>query len=373
MPEAPLLIVDDDDLNVAILEEILGDRHALLVARDGAEAVAAAESGRPALVLMDVMMPRMNGYDACRAIKASPSAGGPQVVLVSAKASTAERVRGYDAGADDYLTKPFEEAELLAKVNVHLRLRSALTDLADARSLLAADNRALTGRVAEQTRQIGDARDLLVFALAKLAESRDPETGEHLERMREYCRIVADELSRPGGPYAGVVDAAFKADLWRGSPMHDIGKVGIPDAVLRKPGKLTPAEFEVMKGHAMIGATALAEVAGHGEAGRFLTMAVQIARSHHERFDGRGYPDRLVGTCIPLPARVVAVADVFDALTSERVYKPAYAPERARQMIEAERGRHFDPACVDALLARWPEVLAVRARHAEASPVRLAA
>ena len=204
-------------------------------------------------------------------------------------------------------------------------------------------------------------RQVVVLALAKLAESRDPETGDHLDRMRTYTDILAMWLSQHG-PYTGQIDENFLTDLGRSSPLHDIGKVGIPDEILLKPGPLTPGEFQVMKQHAVIGANALLQVARQSDYGSFLGMAARIARSHHERFNGGGYPDGLCGQEIPLPARIVALADVFDALTSVRVYKGAMSPAAARRFIEDQEGLHFDPAVVEAFRACYDQFLEVHSR-----------
>ena len=205
-------------------------------------------------------------------------------------------------------------------------------------------------------RQLLATRDVSVIALAKLAESRDPETGEHLERMRTYSQLLAEHLSRQG-PYVDQIDESFLADLFRSSPLHDIGKVAIPDAILLKPGRLTPEEFKTMQAHAAIGAETLESALRHSGDGSFLRMAAGIARWHHERFDGSGYPDGLSGQNIPLAARIVALADVYDALTSVRVYKAAYDPRQARDMIIAASGTQFDPAIVDAFRACYPDFL----------------
>jgi putative two-component system response regulator len=363
-----LLIVDDDALNLSILREILEDDYQLVEAHNGVEALAAFEREQPAVVLMDIMMPQMDGYEACRQIKASAGGDDAHVILVSAKASTSERVRGYEVGADDYLVKPFDDDELLAKVRVQVRLRNALVELESARARLAADNVQLEDTVERQTKAITDTRDLLVFAMAKLADSRDPETGEHLDRMRNYCQILAEHLSTDG-PYADQITPTFIENLYRSSPLHDIGKVGIPDAILLKPGRLTQREFELMQQHTVIGAQALEEVAHtQNGCGAFLEMAIDIARSHHERWDGSGYPDGLAGDRIPLAARICAVADVFDALTSVRVYKAAFGPEIARSMILEERGKHFDPALVDAFEACFDSFLNTRSGITTSTP-----
>lgn len=230
----------------------------------------------------------------------------------------------------------------------------------------------LDSLVQERTAQIAETRDTAVFVLASLAESRDPETGEHLERMRSYCHILAEELSK-NGPYAEFIDKVFIDDLYRSSPLHDIGKIGIPDSILLKPGALSDDEFEIMKHHSIIGAEALGGTIKRAAGASFLQMAADVARYHHEKFDGSGYPDGLKRQEIPLAARIVALADVYDALTSSRVYKSAFRPEIARIMIKEERGRHFDPVIVDAFLDRYGDFLKVQglieAEKAVASPV----
>ena len=217
----------------------------------------------------------------------------------------------------------------------------------------------LDSLVQERTAQIAETRDIAMFVLASLAESRDPETGEHLERMRSYCHILAEEL-RNNSPYAEWIDDKFIQDLYRSSPLHDIGKVGIPDCILLKPGSLTDEEFGIMKQHSLIGAEALGKTIRTVTSTGFLEMAADIARCHHERFDGTGYPDGLKGKEIPLSARIVALADVYDALTSSRIYKPAFRPEIAYMMVCQERGKQFDPVIVDAFIARYDDFLQVR-------------
>lgn len=218
----------------------------------------------------------------------------------------------------------------------------------------------LSMRIQQQTVELLGTREITCRALAQLAESRDPETGEHLRRMQVFSQIIAEHLSVEG-PYADQIDERFLEDLWRSSPLHDIGKVGIPDQILLKPGQLTAGEFELMKRHTTIGAEVLELASQKNEYGGFLAMAIEIARHHHERIDGRGYPDGLRGDQIPLAARIVAVADVFDALTSDRVYKDAMKPNRARAIIEADSGKHFDPHVVEAFRRRFPELLEEKA------------
>jgi response regulator RpfG family c-di-GMP phosphodiesterase len=214
----------------------------------------------------------------------------------------------------------------------------------------------------EKNDQLTATRDVAVYTLAKVAESRDMDTGRHLERITAYSLILAGEL-RKFPPFSGIIDQEFMTNLRQSSPLHDIGKVSISDAILLKPGALTPDEFEIMRKHALIGSNILQDVISHRSEATFLKMAAVVARSHHERFDGTGYPLGLLGKSIPLPARIVALADVYDALTSERPYKPAYSPERAREMILAQSGKHFDPDIIDVFLRRFDDFLAVQRRY----------
>ncbi len=258
------------------------------------------------------------------------------------------------------IKKPFDQEEV----------RLAATALCEKWTLARKaewKQRELEEQVALQTTQIVQTRDLTVFALARLAESRDPETGEHLVRMRAYSQILAEQLARTG-PFRDQIGHQFLDDLYRSSPLHDIGKVGIPDSVLLKPGRLTPDEFEVMKTHTTLGAETLADAASQTSAGSFLEMAIDIARFHHERYDGAGYPQGLSGEQIPLAARIVAVADVFDALTSKRVYKQAMEPDIAREMIVEQRGKQFEPAVVDAFIAGYGELVNVLCESSESRP-----
>ena len=356
--QGKLLIVDDCQVNIDILVELLGDDFELETAMSGEQCLEKMPRFNPDLLLLDIMMPGMDGYETCRKIKESPVGPFTQVIMVSGKASPEERLKGYQVGADDYLVKPFNHDELLAKFKIHMRLQNSMAEIWTANSKIREFNQELEHVVSERTTEVMATRDIAVFALAKLAESRDSETGEHLERIRNYGRILAEELSRDG-PYSSQIDSTFVDNVYRSSPLHDIGKVGIPDAILLKPGRLTVNEFETMKQHAAIGAKALKEVIEQGTCGQFFEMATDIAQFHHEHFDGSGYPDGLCGTDIPLSARIVALADVFDALTSPRVYKPAFTPEIARQMIENEAGSHFDPIVVEAFLTRFDEFLQI--------------
>jgi putative two-component system response regulator len=322
-----VLVVDDDPVTTEIVVHDL--RHYgydVTAASNGLEAFELVRSGRFRLVVSDWQMPVMDGLELCREIRKRNSYGYVYFILLTSSAGVANVVHGLDAGADDFLTKPFQPEELL------MRLRTGERILA------------LEGR------------DLLIFAMAKLAESRDNETGAHLERMREYSRILADELSR-WPKFRQTVDGDYVQLLYLTSPLHDIGKVGIPDAVLLKPGRLTTEEFAVMKTHTLLGGETLNSVARSRAEGEFLTMARDIALTHHEWFNGNGYPYRLREEEIPLCGRLVSLADVYDALTSKRVYKPAYCHETARRIILEGRGTQFDPDVVQAFLNREQDFL----------------
>jgi putative two-component system response regulator len=348
-----ILIVDDVPTNVDILRRILRKEYELETAGTGEECLAKLPAFKPQLVLLDIMMPGIDGYETCRRVKSSTLGDFVQVILVSGRGSTAERLRGYEFHADDYLVKPFDHDELVSKVRVHLRLSSTQRQLSAAKEQLQLYANDLEQLVEQRTRQWTATQDMSVFALAQLADSRDPETGEHLCRMRYYAQRIAEELGRHG-PYTHRIDDRFLRHIYRSSPLHDIGKVGVPDAILQKPGRLTSEEFELMKRHVQIGGETLENARDYVGPGSFMDMAAEIARYHHERFDGSGYCAGLQGLDIPLSARIVALADVYDALTSRRIYKEPIAPEDARRIIIEESGTHFDPAIVAAFETCFP-------------------
>jgi len=352
--EGRILIVGDRPENVDILRRLLRKDYEIHAAATCEETRLKITAYQPQLVLIDIAAPSMDGCVACRRIKSSPIGQLVQVILVSDKGSAAERVRGYEAMADDYLVKPFTHDELLSKVRVHVRLANTQVQLMIANERLELHAMNLERLVSDRTGQLMATQDMAVFAMAELADSRDPETGEHLQRIRYYAQAVAEELGNHG-PYQHLIDEPFLKDLYRSSPLHDIGKVAVPDNILRKPGRLTPDEFEVMKKHVVVGALTLERACDFVGQGTFMDMAANIARYHHERFDGTGYCAGLRGEEIPLAARIVALVDVYDALTSRRVYKPAYEPEFAKELILREVGKQFDPVVVDAFLRRFED------------------
>jgi putative two-component system response regulator len=317
-----ILIVDDEAVSVDVLKFALeAEGHEVDAARNGAEALELLVSREHRLVISDWEMPGMNGLELCRAIRSQGHIGGyVYFILLTARDGCASLVEGMAAGADDFITKPFDPDELAARVRVAERILSIET------------------------------RDVTIFALARLAESRDSETGQHLERVQNYCRLLADQLWH-SGKFPGEIDAAFVKLIYDTSPLHDIGKVAIPDCVLLKPGRLSDDEFAIMKTHATAGARTLEMAARKYPKAQYLKMAREIAESHHEKWDGSGYPHGLKGTQIPLCGRIVALADVYDALVSKRVYKSCFTHLTARAIIIEGKGTHFDPDVVDAFVA----------------------
>lgn len=334
-----ILIVDDNAQALELLRFILEqDGYDVTTARNGHEALELVRSGCFRLVVSDWEMPGMNGVELCRNIRQRGFSSYIYFILLTSRDATGDIVEGLDAGADDFLVKPVEPSELCVRLRAARRLLSI------------------------------ESRDFTIFSLAKLADSRDPETGEHLQRMREYARLLATQLSK-SEKYREDIDGDYIAMIYMTSPLHDIGKVAIPDSVLLKPGRLTEEEYDVMKTHASIGANTLAEAAAEYPDAKYLEMAFDLTRSHHERFDGKGYPAGLAGTDIPLCGRIVALADVYDAMTSDRVYRGAMSHEETRDMIVRDSGSHFDPDVVQAFLELESEFLAVREQYADAHPV----
>jgi putative two-component system response regulator len=359
-----ILIVDDDEMFRRLVAHALRHEYAVEQAASGELALGMFDTFAPELVLLDIMMPGIDGYETCRRIKTTPTGAQTQIIMVSGHSSREEQLRAYELGADDYLVKPIDIQDLRARVQLHLRMRDALQSVFSIRQEITARNREIQ-RLAEQRAE--DAlriQDVAICTLAKVAESRDQGTGAHVLRVRAYCQLLAEELRREV-PYRDQIDAQFLEDIYRASPLHDIGKVGIPDAILLKPGRLTADEFERMKQHTVIGANILEQAIAQSAYASFLRMAAVVAFYHHERFDGSGYPAGLSGMEIPLPARILALADVYDALTTERPYKPAMPVSRAREMIQGERGRHFDPVIVDAFESRFVDFLQVGKAHTE--------
>ena len=333
-----ILIVDDDPIAADMLAHAVSQfGYQTAIAHDGREALRLIRTGDFGMVISDVAMPHMDGITLCREIRRRTSCSYTYLILLTSHSDRESVVEGLNAGADDYIAKPFHPAELQLRIQAGQRLLSI------------------------------ESRDLIIFSLAKLADSRDSETGTHLERIREYCRALASELAT-WPEYCEQIDGQYVRLIYETSPLHDIGKVGIPDHILLKPGKLTGEEFEIMKKHAEIGgATLRAAADAHPEA-VFLNMAWEIAMTHHERWDGKGYPRGLAGERIPLCGRIVAVADVYDALTSQRVYKSAFTHEQAVEIIVRDAGTHFDPLIVRAFVKLAETFRQIRNSYDDTAP-----
>ncbi len=331
-----ILIVDDTPANLTLLSGLLKEKgHRVRPVPGGRLALKAVESEPPDLILLDINMPEMNGFEVCERLKGDRRFSDIPVIFISALTETLDKVKAFNTGGVDYITKPFQFEEVDARVTAHLELRRY--------------EKSLQNLVREKIGEIVNSQMSTIFALSKLAESRDPDTGAHIERVQILCKALALRLGGES-PYAGAIDADFVNCIYNSSPLHDIGKVAIADCVLLKPGKLTTEEFEVMKNHTVIGVSTLQKVHEQYPNNAFVAMGISIARSHHERWDGTGYPDGLAGENIPLEARIMAVADVYDALRSKRCYKESVPRSEGRDIIEAGSGVQFDPVLVKAFL-----------------------
>lgn len=354
-----ILIVDDVPENLTVLGELLQPYYKVRVANSGARALQVAKSTpKPDLILLDVMMPGMDGYAVLAELRQSVLTRDIPVIFVTAMDAIDEEVRGLEYGAADYITKPVRPAIVIARVQTQLELKRARDWLKDHNTFLEAE---VARRMAEN--QL--IQEVSIRALARLAEIRDPETGNHLRRTQGYVRVLAQYLQVHPRFAAELSDATIEV-LFKSAPLHDIGKVGIPDHILLKPGKLSAEEWEIMKTHSRLGSEAIAQAERDAERPvEFLAMAKEIALYHHERWDGSGYPEGLKGEEIPLAARLMALADVFDALICRRVYKEPLPMCMAVEIIREGRARHFDPDMVDAFLELRCEFANIAERHAD--------
>ncbi len=334
-----LLIVDDTAENIDVLRSILVDKYKIKAAINGEKAIDLAIKQPPDLILLDVMMPGIDGYQVCQQLQKHPSTCNVPIIFVTAKNSDDDEEYGLSLGAVDYITKPIRPAIVRSRISTHLALcdqRHHLEDL-----------------VKERTAQLNDSRQEIIRRLGHAAEFKDNETGLHTIRMSHYSKFIAQAFSE---------DQEWVELIYQASPMHDVGKIGIPDAVLLKPGKLDDAEWEIMRKHPQFGADIIGE-----HTSPLLHTAYEIALHHHEKWDGSGYPNKLKGEEIPLTARVVAIADVFDALTSHRPYKKAWPIEKAVALIQDSAGSHFDPQLVEAFMVALPQILEISLKYAEAA------
>ena len=356
-----VLVVDDSPSNLGVLTELLRPNFQVLAATTGEGALCVANTlPAPDLILLDVMMPEMDGYEVLRRLRADPQTQHIPVIFLTSLTEAADMERGLKQGAADYITKPFQPAVLMARVSVQLEAKQARDWLNDKNAVLEAE-------VARRMLENDLTQRVSIRALAHLAELRDPETGNHILRTQGYVQQLALRLQQHPR-FADTLNDRYIDLLARSAPLHDIGKVGIPGHILLKPGKLDADEWRIMQTHAKLGSDAI-ELA---EADikiplAFLTLAKEIAHWHHEKWDGSGYPDALAGDDIPVSARLMAIADVFDALIAVRVYKPAMSYQQAQSIIEAGRGSHFDSDMVDAFLAGFESFVEVAEHHRETS------
>ncbi|MBF0126349.1 MAG: two-component system response regulator [Magnetococcales bacterium] len=347
-----ILVVDDTPDNLVLMSGLLKDAYKIKVANQGEKALKIARSDpAPDLILLDIMMPGLDGYEVCRRLKADGATREIPVIFLTARTEIEDEKRGLDLGAVDYITKPISPPIVLARVKTHLALKAAADFLRD-------KNAFLEHEVRRRTWEVTAIQDVTILVMASLAETRDSDTGNHIRRTQYYVKALAERL---GGLEGATIDMLFKS-----APLHDIGKVGIPDRILLKPGRFTAEEFEIMKTHTTLGRDAIAAAEERlGAQVAFLSMAKEIACCHQEKWDGSGYPAGLSGEAIPISARLMAVADVYDALVSRRVYKEGMSHEQAVAIMIEGRGTHFDPHILDAFLAIQDQFLQIARNYAD--------
>ncbi|BED89586.1 MULTISPECIES: response regulator [unclassified Pseudoalteromonas] len=320
-----ILIVDDEPANLKVMREVLGNQYRMSFAKSGDAALTLLEKEQPKLILLDIMMPDMNGFEVCEIVKSTPALSHIPIIFVTALGDESDEFKGFELGAVDYITKPISPAIVRARVKTHLSL--------------------------VQAEQLKQAHVDLVHRLGRAAEYKDTDTGEHIARMSQYSKLLALEFGMD----------QHQAELLRqAAPMHDVGKIGIPDAILLKPGRLTSEEFDHMKQHAVIGAQILAN-----SSSPLLQLAHKLAIEHHEKWDGSGYPHGLKGEQISVEGRIVAIADVFDALTSKRPYKEAWGVEEALEHMQAQAGKHFDPHLINLFVNKLDAIIAIKNTYQE--------
>jgi putative two-component system response regulator len=337
MDKQTILIVDDTPENIDVLNGILNEDYDVKVAINGMMALKIAQKLKPDLILLDIMMPGIDGYEVCKVLKSNMETQKIPVIFVTAKDQVVDEAHGFEVGAVDYITKPVSPPIVLARVKTHL----ALYD----------QKRTLETLVRERTKELDETRLEIIRRLGKAAEYRDNETGMHVIRMSKYSQLIALDIG---------LDETQAELILNASPMHDIGKIGIPDNILLKPGKLTDEEFDIMKKHCEYGVKIMGE-----HSSEILKLASEVAISHHEKWNGRGYPNNLKGNDITLVGRIAAVADVFDALTSERPYKKAWTVEDAAALIKKESGEQFEPRIVKAFFNVLPEILKIKEQYSD--------
>ncbi len=378
--KATILVVDDTPENLTLMSALLKDFYQVRVANHGDRALKIAMSDKPPdLILLDIMMPDIDGYEVCRRLKADGTTRDIPIIFLTARSDTEDEQKGLELGAVDYITKPISPPIVLARVAAQLSLKASADFLREKNEFLREKNEYLKEKnaflhdknhfleseVTRRTQEVSAIQDVTILVMASLAETRDAETGNHIRRTQYYVKALAEKI-RPHPRFEDFLSEHNIQMLFKSAPLHDIGKVGIPDRILLKPGRFTPEEFEVMKTHTTLGRDAIAHAeASLGTRVEFLTMAKDIALFHQEKWDGSGYPAGLRGEAIPISARLMALADVYDALISRRVYKEGMSHEKAVDIIAQGRGSHFDPDLVDSFLAIQDEFHAIALRYAD--------
>jgi len=357
--KSTILVIDDTPDNLSLMSALLKDSYKVKVANHGDKGLKIATSENPPdLILLDVMMPDIDGYQVCRQLKANAATCDIPVIFLTAKSEEDEEQKGLELGAVDYITKPINPAIVLARIKTQLQLKAAADFLKDKAAYLE-------GEVAKRTQEVSAIQDVTILAMASLAETRDSDTGNHIRRTQYYVKALAEKL-RPNPRFTAFLTDQNINTLFKSAPLHDIGKVGIPDCILLKPGRFEPHEMEIMKTHTTLGRDAIQQAENAlGIEVEFLTVAKEIAFCHQEKWNGSGYPSGLSGDDIPISARLMAVADVYDALVSRRVYKEGMPHEKAVQIIIDGKGSHFDPDMVDAFIEIQGEFLAIAQRYAD--------
>ncbi len=346
-----ILIVDDAPENIRILGELLREKYTIMFARNGEDALRLAhEDPQPDIILLDVVMPGMDGYEVCQALKEDQATSNIPVLFITAQNNEKEESRGLSMGGVDYVSKPFRASLVQTRVDNQLELKKHRDRLDEL--------------VRERTKELYLTQEATIESMASLAEWRDPETGLHIRRTQKFVKLLAEYMAKDE-KFADQLDPKTIEMLYLSAPLHDVGKVCIPDSILQKPGRLTEEEFEIMKEHTVRGKTVLSSTDTKLGSDSFLRIARLVAHSHHERWDGKGYPEGLAGDAIPLCARLMSVADVYDALTSKRVYKPPMSHEKAKSIMVEGRGTQFDPDAIDAFLALENEFVEVAEKYAD--------
>ena len=354
-----VLVVDDMPDNLSLMVELLKNDYKVKLANGGERALKlAAMPEPPDLILLDIMMPGMDGYEVCKKLKDNPQTADIPVVFLTSRMDVEDERKGLEMGAVDYITKPISPPIVLARVKNHLALKAHANFLRDKNDFLEAE-------VTKRTLEVAAIQEVTILAMASLAETRDSDTGNHIRRTQHYVQALARHL-RTHRRFSALLTDHYVHMLFRSAPLHDIGKVGIPDRILLKPGRLDAGEFEIMKTHSALGYEAIEHAEQQlGMQVEFLSVAKDIALSHHEKWDGSGYPQGLVGDAIPVSARLMAVADVYDALISRRVYKEGMPHAKAAAIVIEGRGSHFDPDMVDAFVQIQDQFRAIAARFAD--------